>query len=365
MSETQEERRMEGRGSILGSIIIDSTMYHDDVFDGDRDGIDDEKLEPPKPPISTNVNTVEIGGEGKGGDGEASSLGPAGGEEKKGKEWRLQAKHIFLTYAKCELGCHVILDELKDRLGILSWVMCDEQHKDGSGHSHLLIKLDKKPDIKDVRFFDIDGFHPNIQVNKGQKKNFTRWLDDKTDYVMKDGKYYASHEVRILGRTNYKRKRMDLEAWQDDCDSRRLDSPFPFTIDGVTITSRDNLPKKCCWMIHGPPSTGKTTMLQRIFHNKKVYWCVDGEHPFDNYCGEEIMIFNDMEINKLKTKIFMLSEDAQYRRWLSARYNNKPLPKGRIIVIITTNRLPDWWNEDGVKERFNYIFMDQRRDALT
>lgn len=302
-----------------------------------------ENQVPPLPPVSSNVNTLETG----------ENIN----EEKKEKKFRLQGSNVFLTYAACEIGCNGILEILQEKVRISKWIMCDEKHVDGTGHSHLLLHFASKLDTIDERFFDVvdenyNNYHPNIKV---PGKDFKRWIQDKEDYCMKDGNFYASYEIRVIGRENYIKKKADLQAWWDDCRFRQLKSPFPLKIFGLTINEPTGDDKKCGLIVIGKPNSGKTQTLLQQVHDKQCYYVCSKIHKWDNYNGERLVVYDDMESDY--EEVFKLMEIKPVNMYLPARYNNKRLPTGRIAVIILCNEdnIPRWINKEGVNERFNII----------
>lgn len=81
--------------------------------------------------------------------------------------FRLQAKHILLTYSQCTLTKPELLDFLSKLPNADKILISSERHQDGSPHLHAYFSFSKKPDIRNERFFDTHGYHPNI---KGQAK---------------------------------------------------------------------------------------------------------------------------------------------------------------------------------------------------
>lgn len=98
--------------------------------------------------------------------------------------FRLQSKHILLTYPRCDVDKN---DLLVDLVALLTTYtphirVARELHEDGSPHLHAFIRLDRKPNIRTERFFDLRGHHPNID---GRIRNPQATFD----YVSKDGDY--------------------------------------------------------------------------------------------------------------------------------------------------------------------------------
>lgn len=126
--------------------------------------------------------------------------------------FRLIAKIIFFTYSRCPLTPSYCIESLLRKLssrrspiGIIGYSVGLEHLTDGGLHIHVLIKLDKKIDLRDGRFFDIvdgDGetvYHPSVE----ECKNFNA----ARDYIRKEYKENldAGHQSGDL-----------LESWPED-----------------------------------------------------------------------------------------------------------------------------------------------------
>lgn len=98
------------------------------------------------------------------------------------QKFRINARSVFLTYPQCPLS----KEELLTFLCTLKYeaqyvIVCMEKHKDGTPHLHALINFQKKIDLQNQRFFDINGYHPNIQTTKNINASIT--------YIKKCGDY--------------------------------------------------------------------------------------------------------------------------------------------------------------------------------
>lgn len=82
-------------------------------------------------------------------------------------KFRINAKSVFLTYPQCDLTKELMMNYLASLKHECSYIIvCEEKHEDGSPHLHAVLKFKKKVDIRSESFFDINGFHPNIQTTK-------------------------------------------------------------------------------------------------------------------------------------------------------------------------------------------------------
>lgn len=80
--------------------------------------------------------------------------------------FRLQAKHLSLTYPQCDGTKQDLVLHLQAKLGrwtILYYVVAQETHADGGLHFHAAIGLNKKCDIRNADLLDFNGSHGNYQ----------------------------------------------------------------------------------------------------------------------------------------------------------------------------------------------------------
>lgn len=97
--------------------------------------------------------------------------------------FRIQAKHVLLTYAQCgDLDPWAVNDHL-GQLGA-ECIVGREEHSDGGVHLHAFVQWERKFESRNQRVFDVDGCHPNIQTVKK-----THWK--AYDYAIKDGDVVA------------------------------------------------------------------------------------------------------------------------------------------------------------------------------
>lgn len=98
------------------------------------------------------------------------------------ENFRIQAKRYFITYPRCTIGKAAAQEVIHGRYpGEIEFsVFVDEKHEDGSPHVHALVVFKKIKNIKSVRAFDIETFHPNVQAAKD--------LDAVLIYLRKEGR---------------------------------------------------------------------------------------------------------------------------------------------------------------------------------
>jgi len=102
--------------------------------------------------------------------------------------FRFNAKRVFLTYPQCDgLSKQRVLEFLRDERSAVWYCVGMEDHKDGGDHIHAYAVWHKRLDVCDERYFDVDGFHPNVQP----VRNPTRVLR----YCQKGGDHIGNCEA--------------------------------------------------------------------------------------------------------------------------------------------------------------------------
>ena len=96
---------------------------------------------------------------------------PAGGNIMPPPVFRFNAKRVFLTYPQCgELTRERVRDTLVQTHGAKHYCVARESHSDGNYHIHAYGEWDGPFSSRDVRIFDVDGCHPNIQPVRSAKR---------------------------------------------------------------------------------------------------------------------------------------------------------------------------------------------------
>jgi len=102
--------------------------------------------------------------------------------------FRFNAKRAFLTYPRCEpLTKERLLEFLRDDRGAGWYCVGLEQHEDGGNHLHAYAEWPERLDVRDERYFDVDGQHPNVQPVRNRASVLK--------YVQKGGDYDGNCEA--------------------------------------------------------------------------------------------------------------------------------------------------------------------------
>lgn len=92
-----------------------------------------------------------------------------------------------------------------------------------------------------------------------------------------------------------------------------------------------------CMYIWGESESGKTTFAKAMCKNRypmlSVYVASGGDHPFDEYNGEEIIILDDFRSTKFRLSDMLLLTDNDTLTAVNARYRNKSIRNCQLLII--------------------------------
>lgn len=276
------------------------------------------------------------------------------------KEFRIQYKKWAVTYSQCPISKEKMVEFLQTSfrgLGLRSYAVGQEHHKDGNLHLHVYIELDNKPDIRNERFLDIKDlgvdYHPNIKPCRSE--------EDWIYYLMKEDKSAIVQRELFSTPKDFRKRKADLDSWTLYNSVQKLTTPYPFELPNGTIVN-EPLPaeKKCNYWIHGEATVGKTLWLNDQFGGRGIYMRVKSDYPYDDWDSnlQRIIIFDDVysDLNELlyMSNCFRILAPV----YGNTRYNKRYMPENkRCTIIILSNRTPEetFWSDE---TRFN---SDQKR----
>lgn len=270
--------------------------------------------------------------------------------------FRLDAKHIGLTYPQCDLTRQLVLDAIRSAVGdnYCGAIIALERHADGNPHIHAYLRLHKPRRFTVPTVFDIDGFHPNIQglrspkhwvlyVQKedtdclvdgdvgsfldgtGPKQRVTDAITARLDAGATPNEIYAEFPGFYLMN---KRKIDELSQWivskRLNTGKRDWSDALAYLIDARqhpmapdtqlevaewlidNVQAERKLRQKQLWLT-GPPGSGKTTLVMELEKFLKVYWVpMDCNGFFDGFTDDyDLICFDEM---KSQFKLTLLNQ---------------------------------------------------------
>lgn len=301
------------------------------------------------------------------------------------KGFHFQAVKAHLTYKT-----HLELDDLRDVIGretkILSVVHeVGDKNEDEPmpyEHTHVFVWWKKKFQTRDVRHFDIDGIHPNIQT-----KRSIVWAKHICT------KYHLGHKTKACGKKYYIKPiwlhQEGVEEWkfQEDLISTIRAAPTlvdalldtdiqPKSIADVKMLRAENKRKraepgeecdrnkfvKLDWdrkkalVLQGPPGIGKTNWSLAQFENPQLICDLDDLKHLPGDCDglvfDEMIFFNTSK----KTQTFLC--DLAFDRTIRTRNTNAMIPKNtpRIFCCNLGEEVFNMAEYDNLERRVTKLF---------
>jgi hypothetical protein len=126
--------------------------------------------------------------------------------EEAARRVRWASKKFFMTYPKCPLEKHQLLEAYQEKWGsdLHRWVIAREFHKDGTPHLHALIEFHKVKEFTKADWGDVMGYHGNYATPR-QYIGCVSYVCKEDAAVVSNWNVLAYLEkLRKKGRVNYK-----------------------------------------------------------------------------------------------------------------------------------------------------------------
>lgn len=230
---------------------------------------------------------------------------------------------------------HETIKTILDEFSLVYWCMCDEIGTEGTYHTHIffIAKNGVMFDTVKKRFY---GAH--IETVKGSNK-------DNYDYIRKNGEKYANKKETNLYETFEEwgtlppdRKSGNslcaeiFEMIENGSSDYEILTTYPSAFKSIEPIRKArqvieeekvkrvfrNLKVYYYW---GKTGTGKTRTVMEKHGYENVYRITNYEHPFDNYQGQKVILFDEFR-SSLKIGDMLTYLDG-YPVILPCRYSNK------------------------------------------
>lgn len=256
-------------------------------------------------------------------------------------------------------------DNIKAALSVIKdvtyWCMCDEVGKEGTYHTHLFI-FRKNP----MRFSMIKNRFPTAHIDYCRGTT-----QENRDYIRKEGKHKDTdkEDTNLPGTfeengecpKEEQGKRSDLNDLyvmiKDGMSNYQILESNPgymLRLDDIDtcrqILRQEEFKNKFrevrteYW--YGRTGRGKTRTVMESFGYENVYRVTDYQHPFDNYKGQDVMVFDEFR-SSMKIQDMLNYLDG-YPLDLPCRYNNKVACYSKVFII----------SNIGLKEQYRDIQRD-------
>jgi hypothetical protein len=284
--------------------------------------------------------------------------------------FRISARNFSLTYPQTtETFANRIVDFIQGLDNVDYYVIGTERHADGGFHQHVALGFTNKKNVKRADYFDIDGYHPNVQSTK----DVPAWVT----YCKKDGDFITfgtpparkrkwsevfdakdKEEARALiqeisardyiNNTDRIEYFLDFHFKQSTAGERYVPRYTEFNICGAMqawVDQRLDSGRPKSLILWGPTRTGKTAWARSIGHH--MYF--GGMFDLSLWDGTaEYAIFDD---------ITDITKFYHYKQWLGAqeqftttdKYRKKCTVKWGKPCILLSNFLPNHWDMDWIR----------------
>lgn len=288
--------------------------------------------------------------------------------------YRLQGKHIAITYPRCDASLDDLLTYCRNKsFGTRvpkHVIVCSETHEDGGLHRHAYIHYDGRINVTNPNAFDFGGFHPNIQTCR----NVEAWKN----YVKKDGTFVEWESdiedvdlVTVASRMsrreflNYSVQHKLPYGYYQEAINIANDVASQITInndpnDNFSYVFNEDL---ACYqfeddrtnVIVGPTGCGKTLYCLR--NMKKPLLMVSHVDQLKHLAPmHQSILFDDMKFDHLPIQAQIHLADRQYPRAIHRRYGTTVIPIGTQVTI-TCNERPFAYHP-AIARRCNTLFIE-------
>jgi len=297
---------------------------------------------------------------------------------KKVKPFRMQAKGFSITFPQCDTSKRDAAASIEYKWPDCSYVISQEEHKDGNHHLHMYLEFPEKKNFKSSSVFDFIGRqHGNYQTTKNRKNWIQYVTKADQDFISKGidvgailAKKAAKNEVIAkqimegmslvdINKENpgyvmiNKRKLEEYQSWVQCENSKKskIDWIAP-SLEALTDANlqiatwicaniRQNRKFKAPQLfIHGPRNLGKTSLIEWLEKSLSVYHLPMDEEFYDHYSDDYDLVVMD-EFKGQKTlqwmNRFLQGSPMQIRKKGSQGMKYKNLP----VVILSNYRLSE------------------------
>lgn len=235
---------------------------------------------------------------------------------------------------------------LSEFSGALYWCMCDEVGEQGTPHTHIYVVF-KNCVMFDTIHRKFHGAH--VEQTKGNNQ-------ENRDYVRKEGKWLNDdkHETNLIdtfeewGELPSDRTRGENQSEQimqmvrDGMTNAQILEAIPGAYSKLNYIEqarqtvlfdkyRDTWRELEVTYIWGDTGAGKTRSVMDTYGYSNVYRVTDYAHPFDNYKGQDVILFDEFRSSLPLTS--MLTYLDGYPVELPCRYANKAACFTKVFLV--------------------------------
>lgn len=295
-----------------------------------------------------------------------------GAAKEKGGDFRMYGMNYILTFPQCDTKKETAVERLEQKWkdDLQGYIVCEEQHKDGTPHLHVFLRFKKRKQFKTCDCFDfITGQHGSYEVCRSATKSIQyvtkagnyvakgvdvektkkEKIGDKVAKLIDEGKSLA--EVKEEERGYFlvnKRKIEEYQTWVE-CEKAKksklawVPPPYQDYTDAnkqiaewlcknIRVTRPFKAPQL---FITGKPNLGKTSLIAWLSKFLSVYPFPMEEEFYDQYSDDYDLVV--MDEFKGQKKITFLNEFLQGSTMSIRKKGSQGIKNKNIPVIILSN----------------------------
>ena len=230
--------------------------------------------------------------------------------------------------------------------GCIYWCVSDEVGSEGTPHTHIFMYFNTTVMFSTVqkRFFGahIDQSKGNAQENRNYVAKAGKWADSEKSETSVEGTFEEFGELPDERSARQKQSEAVLEMIKDGKSNADIINAFPSEMNHIQhleATRQTLLYEKYknkrrdveVLYLWGSTGVGKTRFVMDSYGYENVYRISDYEHPFDEYAGQDVMVFEEFR-SSLKISKMLIYLDG-YPFSLPCRYNNKIACYTKVFIV--------------------------------
>lgn len=307
------------------------------------------------------------------------------------KKFRMNCKNFFLTFPQCPTTKEVAQDRIKEKWPECRSLVCQENHKDGNNHLHVLLQFEKPLNIRKADYFDfIGGQHGKYEPARNIRKS-VQYITKKGDYVsnginvesilekknpkqdevakeimngasLREVKnnnpgFYMMHKRKLEefhAETLIENARKDLKTWVEFSEEKL--NGMSSTEKQIALWLNKNLFKEREFKqkqlyIYGPKNKGKSSLITALETYAMVYWMPASEDFYDLYEDSlyDLIVLDEFRAQKTiqQLNLWLQGSTMPLRKKGSQGLKKKNLP----MIILSNYSLEESYTKTSERER--------------
>lgn len=271
-------------------------------------------------------------------------------EVKKGKMARSESSRKYQMTINNPITLGFNHDSIKQILsgfpGLVYWCMCDEVGKEGTPHTHVYVVFSNAVMFNTLhkRFYGahIEPAKGSNQENRVYIRKEGKWIDDEKSETNLIETFDESGDLPPEKESSVKETTAIYEMVKNGASDYEILEEYPSAMTKLDKIERTRQTIKAeqyknqfrvlyVTYIWGKTGVGKTRKVMEQYGYSNVYRVTNYEHPFDEYRGQDVIIFEEFRSN-LKITDMLIYLDG-YPTMLPCRYADKQACYTKVFII--------------------------------